>query len=543
MRAGGENIALYAFAGLLPLITFFGLLMGLKMKAHWSALGSVLVSLLVAALVFKMPMGLASLALSQGVAFGLFPIVFIIIMAVWIYDLTVRSGRFEDMRRIFARIGRGDMRVQAMVIGFAFGGMLEALAGFGAPVAIVAAMLVAIGMPKIKAALVTVVANSAPVAFGAMAIPVTTAASITQQNPHAIAAIAGLLVCLAAIIAPFLLLLIMDGFRGIRQVWPMALVLGVLFGGGQYLASNFFAYELTDVVASLLSLAGGLLFLRFWGPTTPEEQASQQVTDGVELTRSRISLALFPYILIVIVFAITKLWTIGINIPALLAKPTLKIEWPGLHGHLFTAAGEVSKSSIFNFNWLSTPGTTLFVCGLVTVIVYTVTGRDTHPLSFGEGLAELARGINRMKWSYLTIASVMALAYVMNFSGQTSAIGVALATTGSIFPFFSPVLGWLGTAVTGSATSSAALFAQMQSATATQIGANPALLTAANLAGSTLGKMISPQTAAVAAAAVRAEGQEGEVLGGAAKYTLFMLILMCTFVYLLSTPILSFLIS
>lgn len=537
------SVAWSAVAGLLPLVAFFVLLMGLKWKAHWSALGAVVVALLVAIWGFDMPVTMAGLSLTQGIAFGLFPIVYIIIMAVWIYDLTVRSGRFEDMRRIFSRIGRGDMRIQAMLIGFAFGGLLEALAGFGAPVAIVAAMLLAIGMPPLKAALVTLVANCAPVAFGAMAIPVTTAGSIAQLDPVVVAQMAGRQVSLLALITPFLLCLIMDGMRGLRQCWPMAIVLGVLFGGGQFLASNFFTYELTDVVACLLSLAGGLLFLRFWGPTTPEDQASQVAEDGVALTGQRITLALFPYVLIVVVFAITKLWTIGVNIPKALASTDIKFEWPGLHGNLLTENGEVSNLPVFNFNWLSTPGTILFLCGVVTVLVYHFAGKGTTlQLGIGEGFAELARGVNRMKWSYVTIASVMALAYVMNFSGQTAAIGAALAATGAIFPLLSPLLGWLGTAVTGSATSSNALFAQMQAQAADQIGASQTLLVSANTAGATLGKMVSPQTAAVAAAAVRSEGMEGKILAGAAKYSVGLIIFLCVVVFLQSTSVLGWMV-
>ncbi|AIG64309.1 L-lactate permease [Corynebacterium atypicum] len=538
------NVALSAVCGLLPLVAFFAFLMGLKWKAHWSAAGSVVVALLVAVFGFDMPTGLAGLSLTQGVAFGLFPIVYIIIMAVWIYDLTVASGRFEDLRRIFSRIGRGDMRVQAMLIGFAFGGLLEALAGFGAPVAIVAAMLVSIGMSPVKAAVVTLVANCAPVAFGAMAIPVTTAGTLSQLDPTQVAAMSGRLVPILALITPFLLCLIMDGMRGLRQVWPMAVVLGLSFGGGQFIASNYFTYELTDVVACLLSLACGLAFLAVWKPTTPPEAASQVDTSGVQLTGKRTALALFPYLLIVVVFAIAKLWRIGIDLPAALAKTDMVVKWPGLYGNLYTAGGDVSNLPLFNFNWLSSPGTILAGCAIITVIVYWLTSdkAEGNTLSVGHGFGELAKGVYRMRWSYLTIALVMGLAYVMNFSGQTTAIGAALAATGAIFPLLSPILGWLGTAVTGSATSSNALFAQMQSATAQQIGADQVLLVSANTAGATLGKMVSPQTAAVAAAAVRSEGSESAILKGAAKYSVGLLIVLCVVVYLQSTSVLGWMV-
>lgn len=268
--AVGGSLGLSALCAILPLIGFFVFLMVLKWKAHWSALASVVVALLVGIIFFHMPANLAVLAFSQGVAFGIFPIVYIIWMAVWVYDLTVISGRFDDLRTIFAKIGRGDMRVQAMLIGFAFGGLLEALAGFGAPIAIVAAMLLAIGLKPIKAVLVTFVANCAPVAFGAMAIPVTTGGLLTQIPGEQVAAMAGRQVSLIALVVPFILALIMDGTRGVRQTWPMALLLGVAFGGGQFLGSNYFSYVLTDVVACLLSLTCGVLFLRVWKQLPPK---------------------------------------------------------------------------------------------------------------------------------------------------------------------------------------------------------------------------------------------------------------------------------
>ncbi|TNL99707.1 L-lactate permease [Corynebacterium tapiri] len=538
------SVALSALVGILPLAAFFLLLMALKLPAHVAALISAAIAVVIAIFGFSMPVGLTLLSLSQGVTFGLFPIVFIIIMAVWIYDLTVSSGRFEDLRTIFSKIGRGDVRVQAMLIGFAFGGLLEALAGFGAPVAIVVAMLVSIGLKPMKAILVTFVANTAPVAFGAMAIPITTGAGLAGLDPNLLAATVGRQVSVLAFVVPFVLALIMDGFRGLRQTWPMALMLGVAFGGGQFLASNFMTYELTDVVACLISLVAGVALLRVWGPTTPEDQASASATNGTahELDARRTVLALFPYLLIVVAFAITKLWTVGVNIPKLLASTDIKIPWPGLHGNLLTASGQPSSATMFNFNWLSNPGTILFLCGLITVAVYSATSTSERSLSVGRGFGQLFSGLNRMKLSYLTIAAVMGLAYVMNFSGQTAAIGALLAGAGRFFPLISPIAGWLGTAVTGSATSSSALFAQMQSTSAHSIGVEPHLLVGANSAGAVTGKMISPQTVAIAAASANIKGEEGRITGQALLYSLCLLAFMCLLVFLQSTPILGWMV-
>ncbi|MBC3186188.1 L-lactate permease [Corynebacterium sp. zg-331] len=517
-----DSLALAALAGVAPLITFFALLMGLKWKALWAALGSVAVGLLVAVTAFDAAAIDVVLALAQGVSFGIFPVIYIIVAAVWVYDLTVASGRFEDLRLVFSKVGRGDMRVQAMLIGFAFGGLLEALAGFGAPIAIVAAMLYSIGMRPLKAALVTLVANAAPVAYGAMAIPVTTGSALAQLPAQEVAGLVGAQVSVLALVVPFVLCFIMDGWRGLRQVWPMALVLGVSFGGGQYLAANYFAYELTDVVACLLSLAAGLVLLRMWSPTTPDEQASRSSGQQSELRPVAVALALFPYVLIVAVFAVAKLWRLGVDVPSLLAGTDVVIDWPRL-------------GTTFTLNWLSGPGTMLMLCGLITVAVLSVCdGGGDYQLGWRAGLAQLSGGILRMRMSYFTIAAVMGLAYVMNFSGQTAAIGALLASTGALFPLISPVLGWLGTSVTASATSSNALFAQMQATTAVQVGADPGLLVAANTSGATLGKMLAPQTAAIAAAATQMEGGESRILAAVVRYSLPLLAGMCLLVFLQS---------
>lgn len=537
------SVPLSAAVGVLPLVAFFIFLMVLKWKAHVSAIGSVVVALLIAIFAFAMPVDMAFLSLTQGIAFGIFPVIYIIWMAVWTYDLTVSSGRFEDMRVIFSKIGRGDMRIQAMLIAFAFGSLLEALAGFGAPIAIVGAMLLAIGMKPLKAVLVTLVGNAAPVAFGAMAIPVTTGAQLGGLDANTLAAIAGRNVALVALIAPFLLLIIMDGMRGIKQCWPMALVLGISFAGGQFLTSSYFTYELTDVVACLASLGLGLLFLRFWAPTTPEDQASHMQLEHSDLDAKRTSLALFPYILIIAVFSLTKLWTIGVDIPDALASTDVSFQWPGLADRLFTVDGNPSSAANFTFNWLSSPGTILFLCGIITMLVYSyASDNDRAKFNPRVGFAQLFIGLNRMKWSYVTIFSVMGLAYVMNLSGQTAAIGAFLASAGTIFPLISPVLGWLGTFVTGSATSSNALFAQMQVQSAHTIGVPDHILVGANTAGAPLGKMVSPQTVALAAAAVHIEGSESKILAQTFRYSIGLLIFLGIVVFLQAQGTLGFMV-
>lgn len=523
LDAVAGSMQLSALAGISPLVAFFICLMALKLKAQTSAAVSLAIALLVAIAGFRMPADLAALSMSEGIVFGLFPIVFIIWMAVWTYELTVRAHRFEDLRQIFAALGRGDKRVQAMLVAFSFGGLLEALAGFGAPIAIITAMLLAIGLKPIKAVITTLVANTAPVAFGAMAIPVTTASILSERPLHDVAATTGLLVAILASVVPFVLCFVLDGVRGFRQLWPIAIILGLTFAGGQFVASNFLTYELTNVVASLLSLVVGIAFLKVWSPATPEEQRS--AVAAAPLTRQKTVLALFPYVLVVVVFGVAKLWRIGLDLPRLLAATDIKIPWPGLHGHLAT------NGTLFNFNWLSGPGTMLLLCGLVTTVVYARADRSFRVV---DGLRELIDGLGRMKSSFVTIALVMGLAYVMNYSGQTTAIGAVLATTGGIFPAISPVLGWVGTAVTGSATSSNALFASMQASTAQGIGVDPTLLVSANAAGAVTGKMLSPQTVAIAAAAANMDHGEAEIMRAIVGFSLGLLAFMCAVVFLLA---------
>ncbi|MGN5237345.1 MULTISPECIES: lactate permease LctP family transporter [unclassified Rhodococcus (in: high G+C Gram-positive bacteria)] len=527
-----------ALLGLVPLLTFFVLLAGFKLKAWYSGLGALAVALVVAVLGFGMPAQLAGLSALQGIAFGLFPVMWIVVTAIWFYELTVVSGRFEDLRQVFNSVGRGDMRVQAMLIAFCFGGMLEALAGFGAPVAITGAMLIAIGMPPIRAAVTVLVANTAPVAFGAMAIPITTAGNLTGIPATEIAAVVGRQTPLLALFVPMLLLFLVDGRRGFRQVWPIALVTGAAFALAQFWCSSHFSYELTDVVASLVGLAAAVIMLRFWGPRTPDDQLSQASAEAIGPTRTMF--ALFPYLLVIVVFGIAKLWTLGVDIPKWLASTDIKIEWPGLYGNLLNEDGSASTGAIYTLPWLSTPGTLLLISGAIVTVVYAI-WNNAGKFPMGARLAVVTLGSTawKMRLAIATVATVLGLSYVMNQSGQTVAIGTWLAGTGAVFALFSPILGWLGTAVTGSDTSANALFARLQQAAGQTAGIDPTLLVAANTSGGVVGKLISPQNLTIAATAVDRPGSEPELLRKVVWYSIGMLAVLCVLVYLQSTPVLS----
>ncbi|WP_315913991.1 L-lactate permease [Arthrobacter sp. lap29] len=553
------SIALSAIVALLPLVTFFIMLAVVKAKAHVSGLTSLAVAILVAIFVFKMPVGMTLMSGVMGAVFGAFPVVWIVIMAIWLYQITVVSGRFEDLRRVFDVIGGGDVRIQSILIAFCFGGLLEALAGFGAPVAITATMLLALGMSPLRAAAAVLVANTAPVAFGAVAIPITTAASLTGLDANHIGAIVGHQAPILALFVPTLLLFIIDGKRGVKEVWPAALVIGATFAVTQFLCATYFSYELTDIVASLAGLGAAVIFLRFWsskgreaarerimvggtngatggsaGITTTYDESNRKLLPGPTF------LALFPYLLVIIIFGIAKLWTMGVSVPAVLGSTDVKVQWPLLYGHILDAGGNPVTSTVYNFQWLSNPGTLLLFTGLIVAVVYSIfDGGGKYKIKVSRAIAEIWHTIYRMRWAATTILSVLALAYVMNLSGQTITIGTWLAGTGAFFAFLSPILGWIGTAVTGSDTSANALFANLQQTAGINAGIDPNLLVAANTSGGVVGKLISPQNLAIAATAVGMEGKESVILKKVAGWSVGMLLILCVLVYLQSTPVLS----
>lgn len=540
----GDNLALSALVALLPLIVMFVTLGALRWKAHWAGLASLATAWLVAVIAFDMPVSLASLAATQGAVFGLFPITWIVLTAIWLYQITVVSGRFEDLRSTFYLIS-DDPRILAILIAFCFGGLLEALAGFGAPVAITAVMLMAVGFPPLRAALVVLLANTAPVAFGAIAIPIITAGNLTGIDYHEIGAYVGHQTPVLAFFVPMLLVLVADGWKGLKQVWPVAMAMGLAFAVAQWLSATYFSVELTDIVASLAGLAVGVVFLRFWKPKGAEEartrlglafseegavqaEETAPIKDRSELTGGTIIMALFPYLLVIAIFSLAKLVD---PITEALASTDLRIEWPGLYGQLGTHGGEVADTAVYTWQWLSGPGSLLVITAVIVALVYRVKPKVV--------LRELGSTVHKLRWTFLTIGSVLALAYVMNMSGQTVTIGTWIAGVGAAFAFLSPILGWIGTAVTGSDTSANALFATLQQTTGMETGLDPTLLVAANTSGGVVGKMISPQNLAIACSAVGMVGSESTIFRKLIWWSLGMLLALCLLIGLQSTPILS----
>ena len=547
--AVGGSLALSALVATIPLLTFFIMLLVVKARAHWSALVALAASILVASLGFTMPFDLAGLSAVRGAIYGLV-ICWVILGAIWFYQVTVLSGRFEDLRRTFDRLGGGDLRIQAILIAFCFGGLLEALAGFGAPVAITATMILALGVKPLKAAITVLLANTAPVAFGAVAVPIVTAGDVGGKDPHVIATIVGHQAPFLAMFVPVILLFILDGMKGVKDGWLPAFVIGISFGIAQWITAATPAYNLTDVVACIVSMGAAVLFLRFWKPRGVEGVRERyglpsQVEEKEALPAVRVWMALLPYLIVVVIFGLVNL---NAGLKAWLKTVAIKINIPALSSRLVTKDGTPVKDAPYTFTWLSNPGTLLIISGLIVAVVYFFFNeKGRYGFKFPAVFAEFGSVIYRMRWTILTIASVLALAYVMNFSGQTVAMGTFLAGLGTIYAVLAPVLGWIGTAVTGSDTSANALFSKLQVSAAENLqhagvsGATPELMLAANTTGGVVGKMISPQSLAIAATSVDMEGKESDILKAVVPWSFAMLVVVCLLVFL-QTNILSFLV-
>jgi lactate permease len=442
-----------------------------------------------------------------------------------------------------------------VIIAFCFGALIEALAGFGTPVAITSVMLIALGFKPIKAAALALVANTAPVAFGAIATPIITLSEITALPKEDLGAMVGRQTPFLALIVPLILIGMVDGARGIRQTWPVAAVGGLAFALGQFFCANYVSVELTDIVASLVATAAIVAMLRVWQPsepllgdadgggrfTRPAVAGSSTHSPAMEAEVRRrddtqkdppgdVLRAYMPYLVIIGIFSIVQIPAIK---DALAESPwTTTFQWPGLD--VVSPDGEALSSLTFNFNWLPAAGTLLLISGLITMAILRV--------SPGRAVKVLGATIDQLKWAIVTVAAVLGLAYVMNQSGQTITLGLWAAGAGDAFAFLSSLIGWLGVAVTGSDTSSNALFGALQVTAAEEAGMSPTLLAAANSSGGVLGKMISPQNLAIGAAAVGLAGQEGDLFRKVLGWSLVLVLVMCVLVYLQSTAVLDWMV-
>jgi lactate permease len=530
------SLLLSAVCAAVPLGLLFVLLGVFRVTAYKAALASLAVAVVLAVVVWRMPVGQALSAAGEGAFYGLFPILWILLSALWIYRLTVATRWFEVLGRTIRSV-TDDLRILAILIAFCFGALLESLAGFGAPVAISAAMLMAAGIKPLKSALVSLLANTAPVAFGAMAAPIIALSGVTGLPLDELSQMIGRQTPFIALVIPLLLVLMVDGRRGVQQTWPVALVAGVVFGLAKFVTSNYLAVELTDVVAAVATAAAVLGMLRVWQPTEVVALPSGTTTPlpgTAEVASPRPStpevwMAVAPYLIIMGIFSVAQ-------IPAvktwLAAVGSVTFRWPGLD--VVDATGEPVAAQEFRLDHLKATGTLLFASGVATMALYRVSVRRAAAV-FRETVAQL-------RWTIVTVTAVLGLSFVMNLSGQTATLGIALASTGGFFAVLSPLIGWIGVALTGSDTSSNALFGQLQVTAATSTGLSPVLMASANSSAGVLGKMLSLQNLAVAAAAVGLPGSEPTLFRKLLGWSLGLLAMVTVLVLLQSTSVLGWMV-
>jgi lactate permease len=483
----------------LPVAVLLGLLASHRIRAHWAALGGLAAALLVAVLGIGMPTGLALRAAGFGAAYGLFPVGWILIHVLYLYRLTVEQGRFGVLQASIAGITT-DRRLQLVLVAFAFGAFFEGAAGFGTPVAVTSAVLIGLGFPALEASVFSLIANTAPVAFGALGTPLLALEGVTGLDLRALSAMVGHQLPVFSLIIPFWLVLAYAGWRRTVEVWPALLVAGASFAAPQYLVAVYHGPWLVDVIASVCSMTALTLFLRVWHPAT-----SEAPRPAAALNRAEVWRAWAPWaILTIVVFAWgtpqVKTWLNGLSAPAL---PV-----PGLHEMVLRVApvarSDAPEPAVFLLNWLSATGSGIALAAIL------------GGLLMGCGPRQLVRAylatLASLGPSLVTIAAMMALGYVTRYSGGDAILGLAFARTGPLFPFFGALLGWLGVALTGSDTSSNVLFGNLQVVTAHQVGVDPTLMAAANSSGGVMGKMIDAQSIVVASAATGARGDEGVIL-------------------------------
>ncbi|WP_260512991.1 L-lactate permease [Serratia fonticola] len=517
------NIWLSSAIAALPIAFFFLALIKLKLKGHIAATLTVGIALLVALFLYRMPVDRAIAAVVYGFFYGLWPIAWIIIAAVFVYQISVKTGQFDVIRSSILSI-TPDQRLQMLIVGFCFGAFLEGAAGFGAPVAITAALLVGLGFNPLYAAGLCLIVNTAPVAFGAMGIPIIVAGQVTGLDSFEIGQMVGRQLPFLTIIVLFWIMAIMDGWRGIKETWPAVVVAGGSFALAQYLSSNFLGPELPDIISSLVSLVCLTLFLRVWQPKrlfrfdNAEGTVGDQKLVQQHYALGQIIRAWMPFIFLT---ATVTLWSIP-PFKALFAQGGSLYEWvfsipvPFLDKLVAKMPPVVANITpyvaVFKLDWFSATGTAIMVAAIASVIYLRMKPKDA--------LITLAETLKALMLPIYSIGMVLAFAFISNYSGLSATLALALAHTGSAFTFFSPFLGWLGVFLTGSDTSSNALFAALQATTAQQIGVSDVLLVAANTTGGVTGKMISPQSIAIACAAVGLVGKESDLFRFTVKHSL-----------------------
>lgn len=512
-----NNITLSALVAVIPILFIFWALIIKRMKGYKASLIATGIALCIAIIVYGMPAKLALLSTFNGALYGLFPICWIVITALFLFNITVESGQFEIIKHFMASV-TSDRRLQALLIAFSFGSFLEGTAGFGAPVAITAAMLVGLGFNPLYAAGICLIANTAPVAFGSIGIPITVASQVSSIPEMAISQMVGRTLPVLSVMLPFYLVVLMCGFKKTKEVLPAILVSGISFAVIQFACSNFLGPSLPDILAGIGSIISLIVFLKFWKPKNiwrfPNEVSTSN-TEKKKYSTVQIIRAWSPFILLTILIIA---WGLQPVKQVLNSFGQIEFKFWGIHNVILGADGKLIPH-VFKLNYLSAAGTAILLSAFITIPLI--------GLSFREGARIFVLTVKQLTFPVITVASVLGFAYLVNDSGIVLTLASALATTGSFFPFFAPVLGWLGVFITGSDTSSNALFSKLQAVTATSIGVDPVVTVAGNVSGGVIGKMISPPSIAVAAAAGNLVGKESELFRFTVKHSFIMLILIC----------------
>ncbi len=516
----GGHPLLSALLAAVPVVALLASLAWFKLRAPVAAAIGLGSALLLAVLILRMPWSAAVASAGFGAAYGLFPIGWIVLNVLFLYQLAQGRGLFDVLRRNIAAL-TDDRRLQLLLIAFSFGAFVEGAAGFGTPVAVTGGLLIALGFAPLEASALSLIANTAPVAFGALGTPIIALQGVTGLDLHQLSAQVGRQLPWFSLIVPFWLIVAYSGFRGLKDIWPAVLVAGVTFAVPQYLMATLHGPWLVDIVAAISSITGLTLFLRVW---RPKGAAPRAVAPGMAEPNPGPVKAWLPWLVLsVLVFA----WGIPAVKNALNGVSAPKWPVPMLHNLVERTPPVVMAATpepaLFTFNWLSATGSAILLSALVTAVILRY-----RP---GEAVRAYFTTLKLVRVSLLTISLMMALGYLTRYSGLDAILGLAFARTGAFYPFFGTMLGWLGVALTGSDTSSNVLFGSLQRITAEQLGLNPTLMAAANSSGGVMGKMIDAQSIVVAGVVTRYEGKEGEIL----RYVFFHSIALAALVGLLVT--------
>ena len=511
------NIALSALVAAIPVIFIFWLLIR-KVKGYIASLLTVALAIILAMLVYGMPLKLAALSGLHGALYGLFPICWIIIGAVFLFNVTVESGQFDIIKNFMASV-TPDRRLQAILIAFSFGAFLEGAAGFGAPVAISAALLVGLGFNPLYAAGICLIANTAPVAFGSVGTPIIIASRVSDIPEMAISQMVGRTLPILSVVVPFYLVILMAGFKKSLEVLPALIVSGLSFAFFQWFAANYIGPMLPDVMAGIASIICLIVLLRYWKPKAIwrfAEEPQQTIDAELKYSTGQVFRAWSPFI-IMTMFIVA--WGLQPVKDALNSMGILKFDIPGLNDSILKPDGSPLVIKPFEFNYLSAPGTAVHLATLISIPLLGI--------SFNQGAKIYWSTLRQLKFPIITIAAVVGFAFIANNAGMSITMAMALAATGPLFPFFSPILGWLGVFLTGSDTSSNALFCKLQATSADTLGVDPVVTVSANASGGVTGKMISPQSIAIGAAAVGLVGKESDLFRFTVKHSFIMLLVIC----------------